>query len=579
MRILRVDMGRASITEEPFDQKNYGYLGGRGLTDTILYNECPPTCDPLGPDNVLVFATGYFVGTMMTTSGRISIGAKSPLTHGIKESNVGGSLARVLGEQGVKMLIFKGKPENGEMYYLYIDENGHTSLENASELSGMLNYPLGDRLRAKHGEDIAIASIGPAGERQALVSAIMVTEFKTNHPCRAAARGGLGAVMGSKGIKAVVVKKPIRPYKPTIPAGLEAEFRDMCRAVAKSVTDNPMTGETMPKFGSAAGVGATGPMGALPYLNFSGKRCPEFEKLAPAGWTARLFGQGGRGTIPCQQGCVVRCSNAYHDKDGNYLSAGIEYETLALCGSNLGIFDSDIVVAIDRFCDDYGVDTIDIGAAVGVAMDEGVLPFGDGEGALDLIKSIADENSALGKVLINGCQAMGKHLDAKRIPTGKRQALAAYDPRVLPGFGMTFERSPQGADHTSGSAFVRREDLIPEDQVDLNQSYTAACDCYVCLFAWGSICFDTVGKAAISRAIGILAGLPEGPGPEIIEEVGRHILFMEHSFNKAAGFTMEDDRVADFFYVEPAEATGKPYVSPLKRSYLEIAAERAVQQE
>lgn len=574
MRIIRVDMTTATIKEEEFRQEDWWYYGGRGLIDAMITDkELDPNCDPLGPDNILSFANGLFAGTMMTSSGRLSVSAKSPLTGGIKESNAGGTFGRWMCEQQIKMISFYGQPADGKKYYLYVDPEGNLSLEDASWLSMKLTYETSELLRNKYNDDIALACIGPAGERQALVSAIMCSEFRSHFMCRAAARGGLGAVMGSKGIKAIVIDKARNPYKPAIPAETEEEFREACRTVAKAVTSNPMTGGLQRKCGSAAGVGATGALGALPTNNFSGKRV-DFSRLAPDAWMAALVGQGGHGTIPCQPGCVCCCSNEFHDKDGNYLSAGIEYETLVFMGCNLGIWSPNFVAAGDRFCDDYGIDTIDIGCGIAVAMDEGVLPFGDEEAAMKMLRSVMDPDDYYGKVLINGCQAMGEFLHAKRIPTGKRQALAAYDPRVLVGFGMTFERSPMGADHTSAMALLNRKDLIPEDQVDLNQANSACCDDFdICLFCWGSIAFDPTARAAIARAAGAFLG-KSGVGPELIEEIGRKILYIEHKFNQRAGFTMADDKIGDFFYTEPAEASGKPYTSPLKRSFLEIADER-----
>ena len=579
LRILRVDMTTATVTEEPFNQKDYGYYGGRGLIDVILSKEGNPTCDPLGPDNLLIFATGLLAGTNMTTSGRLSVGGKSPLTGGIKESNSGGTMARTLIDQAIKMVIVKGKAPEGKLYYLYVSPEGKASLECADEIAMKGNYELGDILRAKYNDEIAIASVGPAAERGALTSSVMVTEFKTHHPCRAAARGGMGTVMASKGLKAVVVEEPVEAYKPVIPEEYKEEFQDCVRRVAKSITDNPMTRETYPNLGSAAGVDVTGMMGGLPYKNFSGKRC-EYQNLASPGWTGVMKAQGGHGGMPCQKGCIIRCTNEFVGKDGKYLSGGIEYETLALCGSNLGIFDPNFVATVDRFCDDYGLDTIDTGAAIGVAMDCGVLEFGDQEAALKLLYSVQDENSELGKVLLKGCQAMGEHLGAKRIPTSKRQALAAYDPRVIPGFGRTFERSPMGGDHTSGSAMLNRTDLSPDDQVDAMQALTAACDNYVCLFAWGSISMNPDGKAALARAVGIFCGDAEGPGidPDFFEALGRKMLYFEHSFNKANGWTFEDEKVPDFFYNEPAEANGKVFERLITRSFLDIADERGMNQ-
>lgn len=579
MRIVRINMTEGTVKEEEFRQEDWWYYGGRGLIDAMITDkELDPLCDPLGPDNILSFATGLFAGTVMTTSGRLSVSGKSPLTGGIKESNAGGTFGRWMSEQQIKIMSFYGQAPEGKQYYLYVDPQGNISLKDASFLSMKKTYETCDALRSMYSDDISIACIGPAGERKALVSAILVTEYKSGNPCRAAARGGMGAVMGSKGLKAIVLDKAEKPFRTPIPEETAAEFRAACKAVATAVTTNPMTGDLQRRCGSAAGVGATGKMGALPVNNFSGKRA-DYSGLAPEGWMAALIGNGGHGEIPCQPGCVVCCSNEFHDTEGNYLSAGIEYENLVFMGCNLGIWNPNFVAWGDRFCDDYGLDIIDTGCAIAVAMDEGLLEFGDEEAAKKFLQKAADTEDDLGKILVNGCQAMGEHLNARRIPTGKRQALAAYDPRVLKGFGMTFERSPMGADHTSASALLSRTDLCPEDQVDLNQANSACCDDFdICLFAWGSVAFDPTARAAIARAAGALLG-KEDPGQELIETIGRKILYIEHKFNERAGFTIADDKIGDFFYTEPAEATGMPYTSPLKRSFLEIADERAAEAE
>ncbi len=575
MRIIRVNMTNGTISEEEFRQEDHWYYGGRGLIDTMITEkELDPNCDPLGPKNILSFATGLFAGTMMTSSGRLSVGGKSPLTGGIKESNAGGTFGRWMNEQQIKMIVVEGQPEDGSLSYLYVDPQGKLSLHDASELSMKTTYETCAYFRDKYQEDVSVACIGPAGERKALVAAILVTEFKSHYPCRAAARGGMGAVMGSKGLKAIVIDKAAEPYKTPIPAETAEEFKEACKVVAKAVTTNPMTGDLQRRCGSAAGVGATGAMGALPTNNFSGRKV-DFSGLAPDNWMKYLIGQGGHGTIPCQPGCVCCCSNEFHGPDGEYLSAGIEYENLVFMGCNLGIWNPNFVATGDRFCDEYGLDIIDVGCAIAVAMDEGLLNFGDEEAALAFLKKAADPEDPLGQVLINGCQAMGEHLHAKRIPTGKRQSLAAYDPRVLKGFGMTFERSPMGADHTSAMALLQRTDLCPEDQVDLNQANSACCDDFdICLFCWGSVAFDPTARAAIARAAGAFCG-NSGVGQELIEEIGRKILYIEHKFNERAGFTLADDKIGDFFYTEPAEATGMPYTSPLTRSFVEIADERA----
>ena len=574
MRIVRVNMTDASIVEKEFVQSEWGYYGGRGLIDAMItVKELDPKCDPLGPDNILSIATGLFAGTMMTSAGRVSVSAKSPLTHTISESNAGGIMGKWLDEQQIKIISFFGQAPEGKLYYLHVDPNGKISLEDASFLSMKLNYETSALLRAKYGDDVAIASIGPAGERKGLVANVMMSEYKSGYMCRAAARGGMGAVLGSKGVKAIVVEKSNKPYRPTLPAETAEEFKEACKICAKAVVSNPMTGGLQRKYGSVYGATAVAQMGALPVNNFRGKKVDAGVYVADQ-WYNTLIERGGHGTIPCQPGCVCCCSNEVHDENGNYLTAGIEYDTVALMGPNQGIYDITYVTSADRFCDDYGIDTIDTGCALGVAMDEGVIQFGDAEGALKFLKRAADPDDPYGQVLINGCQAMGEYLHAKRIPTGKRRGLPAYDPRVLPSYGMTYERATDGADHTAASALLSRKDLCPEDQADISHANSAACDNFeLCLFCWGSMLYNPDALNAVGRAAGDIVGIP-GMDASLCQKIGREILYMEHKFNDDAGFTLADDKIADFFYTEPAE-NGQVYKSPFTKSYVELADERA----
>ncbi len=574
MRIVKVNMTDASIVEEEFRQSDWGYYGGRGLIDAMVTTkQLDPKCDPLGPDNILSIATGLFAGTMMTSSGRLSVSAKSPLTHTIGESNAGGIMGKYLDEQQIKIISVYGMAPEGKKYFLHVDPDGKITLEDASFLSMKLTYETSALLREKYGDNIAIAAIGPAGERKGLVANVMMSEYKTGYMCRAAARGGMGAVMGSKGLKAIVVEKSNKPYKPTLPAETAEEFKEACKICAKAVTANPMTGNLQRKYGSVYGATAVAQMGALPTNNFRGQKVDVGCYVAEE-WYKTMTERGGHGTIPCQPGCVCCCSNEIHDEDGNYLTAGIEYDTVALMGPNQGIYDITYVTSADRFCDDYGIDTIDTGCALGVAMDEGLIQFGDAKGALAFLKRAADPDDKYGQVLINGCQALGEFIGAKRIPTGKRRGMPAYDPRVLPSYGMTYERATDGADHTAASALLSRTDLCPEDQADVSHARSACCDNFeMCLFCWGSLLYNPDALAAVARAAGDVVGKP-GVGVELIEEIGRDILYMEHKFNDDAGFTFADDKIADFFYTEPAE-NGQVYKSPFTKSYVELADERA----
>ena len=245
-------------------------------------------------------------------------------------------------------------------------------------------------------------------------------------------------------------------------------------------------------------------------------------------------------------------------------SAGIEYETLGLCGSNIGVYDPDVIATIDRLCDDIGLDTIEIGAAIGVAMDCGALAFGDGEAAIRTVDTLfEDDADGLRRAMCNGCQSTGEYLSAKRIPTAKRQAMAAYDPRVIKGYGMCFERSPMGADHTSGSALTFRKDLTPVEQADVALAQTCTCDNFMCLFPWAAVNYHPEARVAICKMAGILTGNPQQDA-SLIEALGFETLNMEREFNRRAGFTKEHDRLAPFFYTEPAEATKAPYESPFE---------------
>lgn len=568
MKILKVDLTNRQIHEEAFRQKDYGFFGGRGLVARFLTDYCDPTCDPLGPDNPLIFATGYFSGTILTTSNRLSIGAKSPLTGGIKESNSGGNVARAMTDQGIKLIMVEG--QSADWVYLYIDPQGNAQLLDASPYVGMTTYPIGQALREKYNDRIAIAAIGVAGERLGLVSSVMCSEFNTGIPCRGAARGGMGAVMGSKHLKAVVIDRAAEPYRVTMTPEQDKEFRELNKKIVAAITSNPLTGQTMPLYGSAAGVDTTGKMGALPYKNFSGEFTPDWQRIGTVQWRKNLIDHGGKSTIPCQPGCIVRCSNEYCDQHGNYLSAGIEYETVALCGANLGIFDTDAICTLDWLCDDYGMDTIDIGCALGVMMDQGIMAFGDAAAAISMVRTMFDPDSQWGPILKNGCAAVADALGVprqqiQRVPVSKRQAFAAYDPRVIRGYGLSWERGPMGADHTSGSAATYIPNLTPEQQTDYSLAVTATCDCFMCLFAWSAVNYNKEARPAICRMAGILAGMAEGPDMSMIDTNGRAILQLEYAFNEKAGITHDQDKFyggeRNYMYHVSAAATKSPYWS------------------
>ena len=209
---LTVDMATATMTRAPLDEA-FRELGGRALIAQYMMANVPPTCDPLGEQNVLMLCGGVFAGTNFTTANRMSVGGKSPLTGGIKESNVGGYFGPLLAEHGLRLVTVHGLPQDGKLYLLYIKANGEVELLDAEAYRGMGTYECSETMHEIYGDAVAVMSIGPAGERGYKAASIHVTEFGTGHPCRAAARGGLGALMGSKGLKAVVIEKPTEKFK------------------------------------------------------------------------------------------------------------------------------------------------------------------------------------------------------------------------------------------------------------------------------------------------------------------------------------------------------------------------------
>ena len=533
----------------------YNGIGGRSMIAQFLTDEVNPKCDPLGVENKLIFCTGVFAGTKLTTAHRLSIGGKSPLTGGIKEANSGGDFAYLMAKQGIRSIIFEDLPSSDNWSVLYIDENGAPTLDSAEGFVGLNTYPLFEKLRIKYGKDVSIAGIGCGGERQYKIAAVMISEYMTGLPCRAAARGGLGAVMGSKKIKAIVIAKPAKAFEPSY-ADKES-FDKACLAFNKGLVDN-IGLKGLKEVGTVVNIDMTSRKAVLPTRNFSGDFSKVAKTLTSDVFLDTLAQQGGSNKHACQPGCVIHCSNRYHDKDGNYVTGGFEYETIALCGANLEIGDYDVIAKIDRMCDELGVDTMDTGAAIGVCMDNGLLEFGDAEGALGLIQQMND-GTEFGRILGDGCYATGKHLGAKRIPTVKKQAISGYDPRMTKGTGVTYATSPMGADHTAGlTAAVPMDGTSKAGQILLSQKIgkiSTLGDSTMCLFA-------AMGGAAnmplLFQMYGTLYGIR--PTPEnFFVKLTTATLKLEKDFNRAAGFTDEDDKLPEFFSTERAPATGSVF--------------------
>src|SRR4030042_1242211 len=441
-KTLRVNVRTGTANYEDF-KKEYRELGGRGLIAKVMNDEVNPKCDPLGKENKLLLTTGILAETPLPMGRRLSVGGKSPLTGGIKESNVGGTVATLLVQHGIRMVIIEDLPSDDKWKLLVIDKSGKAALVPADEYAGLNNYALTEKLQAKYGKKIGIVSIGLAGERGYRNSSVQVTDAATGHPSRAAARGGMGALLGAKKIKAVVVDEAAT--KATFDYADKAKYDAARKKLVDGITSRPSGFSTV---GTISNVDMVGGMGLIPVKNFSGELYDsrKLKKINGDAFMAKLKKTGGKNGLPCQAGCVVRCSNYYNDSKGNYLTSGLEYETVALCGTNCMIDDLDTIAKMDRMCDDLGLDTIETGPTIAVCMEAGKIPWGDKKGALKLIQEMID-GTEFGNLLGQGTAVVGKELGVARTPTVKGQSLAGYDPRNSHIVGITYSTSPMGADH------------------------------------------------------------------------------------------------------------------------------------
>ncbi|MBI5252511.1 MAG: aldehyde ferredoxin oxidoreductase [Desulfomonile tiedjei] len=551
MKFLRVNMTEKRIVAEDVPEE-YRFLGGRGLTSIMINAEVPPKCDPLGPENKLIFAPGLLSGTPLVNTSRISIGAKSPLTGTIKESNAGGTAAADLGHLGITAVIVEGQAPEGELCLLRINKQGEAQLLAAQDYKGMKTYELTKNMRSRFGEKNSVLCIGPAGEYQLRSASIQTTDVD-GRPCRAAGRGGLGAVMGAKGLKAFVVEQGGKSADAIV--NPEA-FKEAARAVAKAIKAHPMSGSMMPALGTAGLVAPVNAMGAFPSYNARKGILDDWEKISGEAMAEIIQKRGGKTAhVGCAQ-CIIHCSNEFVDEQGKYVTSSLEYETIWAMGGMTGVADLDTIARLDFLCDDIGVDTMNTGVAVAVALDSGYRQFGDGAAVIEMVEEIA-RGTAFGRILGNGPVAVGKYFNNPRVPVVKGQSIAAYDPRAMQGNGVTYATCPMGADHTAGNVVgeyleQKLDPLKAEGQVEASRNLqigVAAVDCTGMCFMAAVALVSGEGGEAFLKAIN--AKLGSQLGPEDIPTLGIRVLKAERKFNKRAGFTEADDRLPQFFYQEP----------------------------
>ena len=548
--ILRINTKEKSYSfEEP--SQEFMALGGRALTSKMILKEVPATCHPLSPSNKLVFAPGLLSGSPAANSGRLSVGAKSPLTLGIKESNTGGLVSQKLARLGIKALVLEDRPEE-DTWSIIVIGKGSVKILPAEEYRGLCNGDMIEKLWERFGKRVGVASIGPAGEQRLTGASIQFADPK-GHPGRAAGRGGLGAVMGSKKIKAIVVDDA---GADKFPLQNPEAFKAANKKWVELLMKHPVSGEGLPAFGTAVLVNLINEAGALPTKNFRSGRFEHAQDISGETMAANIEKRGGIVSEGCHPGCVIRCSQVYNDKDNTYLTSGFEYETIWAFGAHCLIRDLDDIARLDRLCDEFGVDTIETGVTIGVAMEGGLIPWGDGKAAIELLKKVGT-GDPLGKIIGNGAAFTGQALGVDRIPVVKRQALPAYDPRSVKAVGVTYATTPMGADHTAGYGVCQNvlsvggaiDPLKKENNVEISkdlQIATAAIDAAgLCLFVAFPVLDHAEGLQLIVDMLNAQYGL--ALTTDDVVQLGISILKDEHEFNRLAGFTRKDDRLPDMF--------------------------------
>ena len=535
MDVLKVSMSELKIEREKFPKDLI--LGGRGAIDYLLTNNGDPRVHPLSKNSLFLVASGLLAGTNAPNSGRLSIGGKSPLTGTIKEANVGGTSSHKMGKLGIRAIMVSGKSE--ALKLLKIDNNGAT-IEDGSKLKGVGNYRACEILREEYGKDIGIIVTGPAGEMGLSNSSVAVTDIE-GKPSRHAARGGMGAVMAAKGLKAIIIDD-------TNAKGREAVdkdgFKAAVKAAAESITSKPIC-QNLSKLGTTMWVESDHVRGSMPTYNYREGAFEKYEEINGKKISELAKQRKGKMGHRCMPTCVVRCSTIFNNSEGNYVTSGLEYETVAMLGANLGIADIDSIAQMDYQCDDLGVDTIEMGASIGILNDVELFEFGNANQALNYLNEVR-KGSPFGRILGNGVAYVAKAYGISRVPAVKGQAIPAHTGRTVKGWGVTYATSPQGADHSAGPVGV--DPLSPEGQVErsrLAQIQMASLDSTgIC---WFTFIYST--PSLIVPMINSLYGINWSEDEYLT--MGKEMLKQEINFNRKAGIALEGNSLPDWLREEP----------------------------
>ncbi len=549
---LRINTATRAVKKEEHSSKEY-LLGGRSLSSRLVGREVPPDCDPLGKKNALFFCNGALSGTAVSSSDRISIGGKSPLTGGIKESNAGGIVGTVMARQGLRCIALEDAPPRDAAWQVIVIGKDGVEFIDGEFLAGKGVYEKSELLSEKFGSKAGCITIGPAAEKLLFTAGIACSD--PHGVCsRYAGRGGLGAVMASKKVAAIVIKNDGEVKPEFVDQEL---FKTGSRKIIKLLHENPISSK-FTKYGTAAMVDICQALKVLPTRNFTHGTMEGAEKINAQSMYDLIKERGGEGLTQhaCMHPCAIQCSNVYPDKDGKILCSPVEYETMALMGSNLCLKNLDTIATMNRIANDAGVDTLDCGAAIGVAMEAGLAEFGDNEAAIRMMEEIRNL-TPLGRILASGCKIAAQVLGVRHAPHVLGQAIPAYEPRGTKGMAMTYLSSPMGADHTFG--FTLRDEDDPttkEGKVALSKKFQvigSRMDAMgMCNFVRYSVRNDMTPLLDLIKArydVDISA--------TEFDDIVKETLKIEHQFNTDAGIPAQAHRFAETFYEEAQPETGE----------------------
>ncbi len=548
-KYLHINLADRSVEVEELHGEDIVRVGRHYIAKTLLERGVAKV-DPLSPENPLIFSAGPFAGNSFCNANRLCVGCKSPLTGGIKESNAGGTFAFALGQLEIAGFTLDGA--SADWVVVRITKGGGIAFESADAYLGKGNMEAAELLFEKYGDKVSLGICGPVGEYLGLMAGIAFTDPE-GRPVRLAARGGVGAVMGSKKVKAIVVDKDKMPTFHD-----RKKVMGAVREYGKRLRAEPII-ETFSRYGTAIMGDFTNKIGGFPTRNFSSGQLADASQgpLKLGGDYIRELnsGRGGETTHACMPGCLIQCSNVYVDENGEEMVSPLEYETIGLIGSNCGLDDPDDVARLNHVANDLGVDTIEVGATLALLMEAGEGEFGDARFMEQALEDIR-QGKERGRILAQGTARVGAHYKVARVPVIKGQGISAYDPRVIEVTGISMMVTAQGADHTTGNlpAF-RSKDKTTEELVKVSLETQTACA------AADSLGLCLFGRSVTSASLDlIVTALNDAHGtdlePAFIDELGREALQLEWQFNKEAGFTEEDDELPGFFYSEALPPSG-----------------------